>query len=291
MGKPPKQFHEGYWYHVYTRSLEEVRLFETDDDREWFLETLDETLTRRKVTLGALCLMDTHYHALVRMGPMDLDRALNSLHISYAKHLNHVRDRRGSVFEKHPGTDIVLDDAYLLQLVPYIHNNPVKAGMVDSPEDYKYSTDGLYRDGECELGSFECWEWPPYFKGSDRVKTYQRQMNEYDPEKIPRSNDGYVGTEDECSELEKRDEARSDRHRDRRDRKSLETIATNHAKENETTVEDLKKPGRKQPEARTRQEAMVEMYEEGYGPTEIGNFFNRDKAAVTYAVRNDGEES
>lgn len=291
MGKPPKQFHEGYWYHVYVRSLEEVRLFETDDERDWFLEKLDETFDRRKVTLGALCLMDTHYHALVRMGPVDLDRVLNSLHMSYAKHINHERERRSSVFEKHPGTDIVLDDSYLLQLIPYIHNNPVEAGMVKNPQDYEYSTDRLFRHEECAIGPFECWEWPPYFKENDRIKTYRRQMDEYDPEEIPRSNDGYVGTEEEWQELEKRDEDRSDRYRDRRDRESMETIANRHAQQIETTVEDLKQPGRKQPEARIRQNAMIAMYEEGYGPTEIGDFFNRDKAAVTYAVRTYGEAS
>ncbi len=133
MGKSPKQFHEGYWYHVYPRSLPELSLFESSEEREWFLTRLDDVFVRRNVAIGAFCLMDTHYHALVKMGSVRLDRALNSLHMSQAKHLNHERDRRGSVFEKHPGTDVILDDAYRLQLVPYIHNNPVEAGIVNDP--------------------------------------------------------------------------------------------------------------------------------------------------------------
>jgi len=111
---------------------------------------------RRKLTLGALCLMYIHYHALVQMGSVKLNPALNRLHLSYAKHVNSERKCRGFVFEKHHGTDIVLD-FYLPQVVPSIHNNPVKTGRVESPQDYDFSTDGFYRNTECELDVVECW--------------------------------------------------------------------------------------------------------------------------------------
>lgn len=82
------------------------------------------------------------------MGPVRLDRALNGLHRSYARPINEERGRRGSVFEKHPGTDIILDDSYRLQLVPYLHHNPIEAGIVTDPMDYEWHTDELYRRGE-----------------------------------------------------------------------------------------------------------------------------------------------
>lgn len=283
MAKPPKQFHEGYWYHVYARSLEGVRLFASDEERDWFVVQLDEVFTRRRVSLGALCLMDTHYHALVRMGPVRLDRALNGLHMSYAKHVNHERGRRGSLFEKHPGTDIVLDDSYLLQLVPYVHRNPMEAGIVEDPREYAWHTDSLYRGEEWEKGPISCWEWPPYFQGEDRSRTYRERMGE--EEDILRKREGYIGTEGEWKKLEKREDQRADRHRDRRDRASMDSIASRLADSNGTSVEDLKKPGRSQPETRIRQRAMVRMYEEGYGPKEIGDYFNRDKGTVAYAIR------
>lgn len=286
MGKPRKQFHEGYWYHVYTRSLPEVSLFTNDDEREWFFDKLDEVFVRRRVRVGALCLMDTHYHALVKMGSVRLDRALNGLHMSYVKYVNRERDRRSSLFEKHPGTDIILNDSYLLQLVPYIHNNPIEAGIVESASDYEWHTDQLYRDGEWDHGPFECWEWPAHFRDGDRRRIYRERMGE-DVE-VPRNEEGYIGTKAEWKELEKRDEDRSDRHRDRRDRRNMEEIVRDHISDRDVTIESLKEPGRNQPEARIRQELMVEMYEEGYGPKEIGDYFGRHKGAVSYAVRTYG---
>jgi len=87
--------------------------------------------------------MDNHYHALVQMESVRLDRALNSLHMSHAKHLNDERDRRGSVFEKHPGTDTMLDDSYLSHLITYIHKNPVEANIIDDTKQYEWHTDRL----------------------------------------------------------------------------------------------------------------------------------------------------
>jgi REP element-mobilizing transposase RayT len=289
MGKPRKQFHEGSWYHVYTRSPEEVSLFETDEERSWFLQKLDEVFVRRDVSLGALCLMDSHYHALIRMGSVRLDRALNSLHMSYTKHANSRRDRHGSLFEKHPATDIILDDSYLLQIVPYIHNNPVEASMVMDPTDYEWHTDELYRLGEWTHGPLDCWEWPPHFQEEDRTRRYKERLGE--ETEIPRKDEGYIGSEEDWSQLEKRDENRKDRFRDRRDRRSLDEIAFEYLESRDYSPEDLKKPGRSQPETRLRQRIMVEMYAEGYGPTEIGDFFNRDKGTVLYAVRQDDEDS
>lgn len=286
MSSLPKQFHEGYWYHVYARSIEEVPLFCMDSEREWFLEKLDDVFTRRQVSLGALCLMDTHYHALLKMGPVRLDRALNGLHMSYAQHINTQRDRRGTVFEKHPGTDIILDHSYLLQVVPYIHKNPVEAGLVQRPEQYEWSTDGFYRGNGWEHGLLESWDWPPYFEDDDRSRVYRERMGE-DTE-IPRSDDGYIGTDDEWNKLERRDESREDRYRDRRNRHSLKEIAGTLANEAGLKISDLKEQGRSQPEADIRQRAMAQMYEEGYGPTEIGEYFNRSKGTVSHAVKKFG---
>lgn len=290
MGMPRKQFHEGYWYHVYARSLPELCLFESVDERSWFISKLDEIFSRRQVTVGALCLLDTHYHALVKMGPVRLDRALNGLHMSYAKRINNLRDRRGSVFEKHPGTDIVLDDSYLLQLVPYIHNNPVEAGIVEDPRNYDWHTDGLYRGDGWRGGSLDCWEWPPYFDGPNRQQVYLERMGE--EYQLPRSDEGYVGNEEEWKGLEKRDEDRQDRFRDRRGRPTMKQITRDVIGEKNLSLDDLKASGRSQPETRLRQQAMVKMYEAGWGPTEIGEFFQRDKGAVLYAVRKEkGDEN
>jgi chromosomal replication initiation ATPase DnaA len=106
----------------------------------------------------------------------------------------------------------------------------------------------------------------------------------------PRQDEGYIGSEEECSQREKRDNDRNDRFRDRRDRRDFEEIAQEFAKENETTVQKLRERGREQPEAKARQKAMARMDEEGYGPTEIGGYFKRSKGTVANAVKKFGSD-
>lgn len=100
----------------------------------------------------------------------------------------------------------------------------------------------------------------------------------------PEGGAGYVGDEETWNQLEKRDEERRDRFPDRRDRPTMEQIARAEADAGGTTVENFREPGRGQPEARIRQKAMVRMYQAGYGPTEIGDYFHRNKGTVMYAV-------
>lgn len=260
-----------------------MRMFDSNTEREWFINQLDEVFFRRSVALGALCLMDTHYHALVQMGPVSLDRALNGLHMSYTKHVNDERNREGSLFRSRPGTDRILDDSYLLQVVPYIHNNPVEAGMVNRASDWPWSTDPMYRGEAWEGPDLDSFKYPPHFQGENRLSVYRERIN--GPVEEPEGGEGYIGTREEWESIERRDESREDRFRDRRGRDSMKQIARTVIEDLEMTVEDLKQPGRTQPEAKLRQRAMVRMYEEGYGPKEIGDYFNREKATVNYAVR------
>lgn len=265
-------------------------MFVSDEERVWFVDKLDEVLFRRQCSLGALCLMDTHYHALVQMGPVSLDRALNGLHNAYTKHINVVRNRRGTLFDARPGADMILHDRYLLQLVPYIHQNPVKANMVRRASQYKWSTDALYRGTQPprEEWALQSWRFPPHFQGEDRTRVYQQRMGETVNE--PKHTNGYYGSEAEWESLDRRKEDRSGRHRERRGRQTMEKMARAVANEYGVNVKQLKAPGRSQPEARIRQEAMASMYEEGYGPKEIGDFFNRNKGTVVYAVNKHREE-
>ncbi|MEA3506423.1 MAG: hypothetical protein U9R36_02865, partial [Elusimicrobiota bacterium] len=55
-----RQYHEGYWYHVYARGIDENKLFDSDKDRKWFIKKADKIFLRNKIKLGALSLMQTH---------------------------------------------------------------------------------------------------------------------------------------------------------------------------------------------------------------------------------------
>lgn len=285
MAFPPRQFHPGYWYHVYSRHQRKGELFPTDRDRTRFLEILDDVIARCDAALGAFCLMGTHYHVLIEMGEVDLGRITQTVHMRYAKYFNRSRDERGNLFQQRPGIKIILEDVYLLQVVPYIHRNPIEAGLVEDPRDYPWHSDGRYRGTE-SVYDWKAWKFPPGFSGGDRVKVYRERMNESSNPEEWEGSDVYIGSEASWESLERRSEERTGGTlRERRGRPPMEKLARSAASEAGMTVEELQAPGRSKDQSRVRQKAMVAMYEAGYGPTEIGRFFNRTKSAVTYAVK------
>ncbi|MFP4687833.1 MAG: helix-turn-helix domain-containing protein [bacterium] len=99
----------------------------------------------------------------------------------------------------------------------------------------------------------------------------------------------YWGTEEEWERMDRRVEGREGRkYRERRGLRSKDTIAREVAGRTKITVEDLKSLKRGKKLSRIRQEAMGQMYEEGYSPTQIGKYFNRPPQAVLYAKNKTG---
>ncbi|MEA3507234.1 MAG: hypothetical protein U9R36_07095, partial [Elusimicrobiota bacterium] len=181
-----------------------------------------------------------------------------------------------------PGVKIILNDVYLMQVVSYIHKNAVKAGIVKTVQEYKWHTDELYRKGSWKHEMLHCWEFPPFFKGKDRRLVYEERMKENTV--FPENVHEYIGQQDEWEKLERRKQDRSGHFRERRGRLSMKEIAEDKANEAGITIQDLKAPGRRQAFVDIRQKAMSEMYAEGFGPSEIGKYFNRSKGSVVNAV-------
>lgn len=227
--------------------------------------------------------MTNHTHLLAKMGDVPLSRVLQGLHASYARYFNEKRDVDGHVFQGRPGVKIILDDSYILQLVAYIHKNPVDAGLVTNPGEYRWSSDSYFRSTDADSVPVSCWRFPPHFQGTDRARVYRECLDE--TIESFKGGDVYVGTEEEWNELERRDESRKHRYPEERGQPSKETIVREVVESTGYKVEDLKKPGRAQPRTNLRQKAMALMYTEGYGPVEIGEFFNRSHGAVNHAVR------
>ena len=98
--------------------------------------------------LLAFCLMDNHVHLAVEAGRHPLSRIMAGVQSTYAQYFNRRHRRVGHLFQGRYKAFIVDRDAYLLALVRYIHENPVKAKIVERPEDYRWSSDRNYRKGD-----------------------------------------------------------------------------------------------------------------------------------------------
>ena len=144
-------FERGNYYHVFNQGNARENIFKRPENYRYFMEKLRNRMDEHW-DLYCWCLMPNHYHFLVRIKE-DLDKNLNSEEVNkliysnfshftngYAKAINKAFSRRGSLFIKGFRRKLVADEAYLKQLIPYIHLNPVASGMTDQPENWKHSS-------------------------------------------------------------------------------------------------------------------------------------------------------
>jgi len=133
-------FAKGHYYHVYNRSVEGTPLFFNHGNYTYCLRLVKRYATRYGVTVIAYCLMPNHYHFLLRQETdTPLSRFVNVLFNAYVQAVNRQQGRTGTLFEgrfRHVWVD---QEEYLIHLCRYIHLNPVKAGLVHSPEAWPYS--------------------------------------------------------------------------------------------------------------------------------------------------------
>ena len=130
---------EGGLYHVYNRFARGAPLFDEGDESERFVELLRRVRDRDGLTIFAYCLMSNHYHLAVRVGPVPLSRSIGFVQSRFGQGYNRRHRSTGPLWQSRFKAKIVEDEGYLLQLVAYIHLNPVTAKLVGDPADYSRS--------------------------------------------------------------------------------------------------------------------------------------------------------
>ncbi|MBI4574245.1 MAG: transposase [candidate division NC10 bacterium] len=117
-------------HHVMVRGLERRAIFRDDADRGDFVERLAALAERGALTVLAWACLPNHAHLLVRTGTRPLARSMRSLLTGYAGAFNRRHKRVGHLFQNRYKSVVVEEDRYLLELVRYLHLNPLRAGVV-----------------------------------------------------------------------------------------------------------------------------------------------------------------
>lgn len=127
-------------YHVTSRGVGGQIIFEDNADRRHFLSLLKKAKDEYGLKIAAWCLMGNHFHLLVYSSLPNLSLAMKQLKERYSSDTNKRYDRKGhlfqSVFSSHP----IDSESYLVGAVNYIHDNPVRAGIVNNAADYPWSS-------------------------------------------------------------------------------------------------------------------------------------------------------
>lgn len=124
----------GGYYHLMGRGLERRNIFSAETDKRDFLCRLGKALGHNDMQCLAWAVMSNHYHLLVRVRSTPLCKLMSSLLGGYASSYNRRHRRVGYVFQNRYKSILCDSDNYLLQLIRYIHLNPVRAGMLENIE-------------------------------------------------------------------------------------------------------------------------------------------------------------
>jgi len=132
---------QGHYYHIYNRGNDGEVIFKNDENKRYFLSLVAKHL-EGIVSVLAYCLLDNHYHFLVRIDENKsiTTQKFSNLFNAYAKAYNKRFNRTGSLFEKHFRRKRIKDDTYLKNLIIYIHLNPIKHRLVSDLNDFKFSS-------------------------------------------------------------------------------------------------------------------------------------------------------
>jgi REP element-mobilizing transposase RayT len=148
MARKPRIHYPGAVYHVILRGNAGDPVFFDDRDRYRFYLILQYAVEKFRCRIHGFCLMTNHIHLVMQTADMPLSRIMQNISLRYTKWINYTRNRTGHVFQGRYKAIAIDADAYLLELVRYVHLNPVRAGAAASVDAWPWSAHRTYAGGE-----------------------------------------------------------------------------------------------------------------------------------------------
>ncbi len=121
----------GALHHIMIRGLEGKNIFKDNKDRDDFMDRLGNILLDTSTPCYAFALMSNHVHLLLRTGSVPVAQVMRRLLTGYAVKFNRRHRRTGKLFQNRYKSILCQEDPYLLELVRYIHLNPLRAGLIN----------------------------------------------------------------------------------------------------------------------------------------------------------------
>jgi REP element-mobilizing transposase RayT len=140
MSRPLRIEYPGAIYHITSRGNEKRPVFKGDHDRANFLNTLRHVNKRYNWICHAYCLMTNHYHLLIETPDGNLSIGMRQLNGVYTQLFNKWHGRTGHLFQGRYKAILIQKDSHLLEVCRYVVLNPIRAKMVEKPEDYPWSS-------------------------------------------------------------------------------------------------------------------------------------------------------
>ncbi len=162
-------------YHIINRGVGKQIIFEEEMDYKVFLKMLIKCRKEMDFDILAYCLMDNHFHLLVKTEGKP-GEIMNRLETNYARYFNAKYDRVGHLFQNRFRSEAVEDESYFINVILYIHDNPVKAGICDV-DKYKWSS---YREYVEEYGIVNTKDFLLLIGGKERFVSLSREHKDHE---------------------------------------------------------------------------------------------------------------
>jgi putative transposase len=128
------------FYHVMSKGNGGQAIYRSNRDRQKFLEYIGLAHDKYGIVIHAYTLMTNHFHLVIETPEANLNKAMHFINTSYTVYYNKKWKKSGHVFQGRYKAILIDKDEYIQQVSRYIHLNPIKAKLIEIPEDYEWSS-------------------------------------------------------------------------------------------------------------------------------------------------------
>lgn len=287
MARKPRIHYPGAVYHVILRGNAGDPIFFDDRDRYRLSLILQYAVEKFGCRIHGFCLMTNHLHLVLQVGDIPLSRIMQNISLRYTKWINFTQSRTGHIFQGRFKALLIDADAYLLELVRYVHLNPVRVEMVAAPEDHPWSGHRGYLGSETLPWLSTEWVLSMLAQGLDNARRDYRMFVAEGIAETTRRGEFHSGT---CEGRILGDDSFADDvlSRGNQQRKweySLAEVVAAMCRRYGFSESQLKAPGKTRPYNEARAVAAFLVRESDHlSLTELARMFGRDVSALGKAA-------
>ncbi|MHB1407251.1 MAG: transposase [Desulfitobacteriaceae bacterium] len=151
MARKKRMWWPGAIYHIMCRGNHRHDIFRDDEDREVYRSVLSQVKLIHSFVLHSYCLMTNHIHLQIETQDIDTGQIMKRINMKYAIYFNKKYRFVGQLMQGRYNSEVIDNNDYFLAVNRYIHLNPVKAGIVEHPLEYRWSSCKEYFSGNSNL--------------------------------------------------------------------------------------------------------------------------------------------
>jgi REP element-mobilizing transposase RayT len=289
MPRKPRIEYAGAFYHVIARGNQKQRIFKDAADFQKYLLTLTVYKNRTGSRIYAYVLMNNHVHLLVETGEIPLSKIMQGVSQTYTMYFNRRYRTVGHLFQGRYKAILCDKDAYLLGLLKYIHQNPVRARITEKVEAYPWSSHHAYTGKDNPLSLVDTDQVLRLFserksRARAKYREFMAGQDTMDKATVYATIDQRLQGDDEFVErvMVQHDQEEA---QIRQKKKGLEEIAKAIEQRYGITVDDIRSNSRTEALVRARRIFSQVASVLGHRGSVLAKYTRKDPAAITRQLR------